>query len=239
MIGDEAREKIKLALALAVIVAGVRTAYILYERHEANVAFQQHKQAQDAGYSDKDWYVSPKKLHPYDLKSAKQLTQQPVWVREGYTYTYYSCQAGTVDFAHDAGLLGPLEKLQIRDVVVANAPRSGAQVMAVFEKSGRTFAVPIGLEADGAFQFHSDDMFFMEDPHQLYHAWPPEIWQAIDAHQAKLGMKELQVDFALGLGHPDGSTPGDRSIRYANGGQPMVVTFESGKAVKIEPGTAE
>ena len=36
-----------------------------------------------------DYYVVPKKLYAYDLKSAKQLTQQPVWVKVGYSSTYY------------------------------------------------------------------------------------------------------------------------------------------------------
>ena len=43
----------------------------------------------NAGYSNADYYVTPKKLYPYDLKSAQQLTQQPVWMKEGYRYTYY------------------------------------------------------------------------------------------------------------------------------------------------------
>ena len=57
------------------------------------LAAQKQEQAKRAGYSNADYYVVPKKLYPFDLKSAKQLTQQPVWVKEGYRYTYYPYDA--------------------------------------------------------------------------------------------------------------------------------------------------
>src|SRR5580658_6463731 len=104
MMSEEAKKRIQIALALAVVVAGVRAGYILYERHEDYVAAQKQLSAKNAGYSNADYYVTPKKLYPYDLKSAKQLTQQPVWVKEGYRYTYYPYNpaARRVDFDHDA-----------------------------------------------------------------------------------------------------------------------------------------
>ena len=88
--------------------------------------------------------MNPKKLYPYDLKSAKQLTQQPVWVKEGYRYTYFAYQPASkhVDFGHDAGLLGPIEKLAITDVVVASNIVSGQpkQVVATFQKEGKSLS---------------------------------------------------------------------------------------------------
>ena len=149
MMSPEAKQKIQLALLLAMVVAGLRAGYILYQRHEDRVAAEKVKEAANVGYSNLDYYVNPKKLYPYDLKSAKQLTQQPVWVKEGYRYTYYRYDAANkqVDFAHDAGLLLPIEKLEIKDVVTAEPPGAGQrlQVMAVFQKEGRTYAVPIGF----------------------------------------------------------------------------------------------
>src|SRR5437660_5251160 len=104
----DTRQKIQLALLLAFIIATARTGYIFYQRHEDRVRADRQKQA--VGYSNPDYYVSPRKLHPYDLKSAKQLTQQPVWVKEGYRYTYYpyTPATGRVDFTREAGLLGPI-----------------------------------------------------------------------------------------------------------------------------------
>lgn len=102
MLTPEAKKRIQLVLAVAIIVVGARTGYIFYQRHEDYVAPEKKKQAENAGYSDPDLYVNPKKLYPYDLKSAKQLTQQPVWVREGYHYAYYPFDTATkrVDFKH-------------------------------------------------------------------------------------------------------------------------------------------
>jgi len=124
MLSKEARQRLRLALTLAVVVAGLRAGYILYQRHEENLAAEKEKQAKSAGYSNPDYYVAPKKLHPYDLKSANQITQQPVWVKEGYRYTYYpyNVTARRTEFGHEAGLLLPIERLEIKSVEMETAP---------------------------------------------------------------------------------------------------------------------
>ncbi len=238
MMSPEAKQRIQLALLLAMVVAGVRAGYILYQRHEDKVAADKQKLAQNAGYSNPDYYVSPKKLYPYDVKSAKQLTQQPVWVKEGYRYTYYRYDAARkqVDFAKDAGLLLPIEKLEIKDVITAKPPGAGErrQVTAVFQKDGKTFAVPIGYEADQQYKIYSDEMFFIENPHDLYKHWSGEVWQAIEKHEVKPGMNEMQADFAIGMGVPDGGSSSDqKTVRYPNGGKPLVIVYRNGKAAEI------
>ena len=172
----EIRKRIQLALLLALAVATLRAGYIFYERHEDQLALQRRQREQAIGYSNRDYYVNPKKLYPYDLKSAKQLTQQPVWVKEGYRYTYFAYQPATrhVDFRHDAGLLGPIEKLAITDVVVASNTVSGQakQIVAVFHKEGKPYAVPIGYQsANGEYKIYSDEMFYIQDPRDLYKHW--------------------------------------------------------------------
>ena len=134
------------------------------------------------------------------------MTRQPVWIREGYRFTYYP-YAGHTDFQHPAGTLGPIEKLDIKDVVVDRAPDSGSdkQVMAIFEKDGKRFAFPIGVVANGDYKIYSDDILFIQDPHELYKHWPAEVWKLIDAHQMQPGMNELQASFAIGMGAPEGS----------------------------------
>lgn len=239
MISPEAKHKIQLALLLALVVATLRAGFILYQRHEDKVAAEKQKQAQTVGYSNPDYYVNPKKLYPYDLKSAKQLTQQPVWVKEGYRYTYYPYDAARkqVDFAREAGLLLPIQKLAVKDVATAVPPGAGQQrqVMAVFEKEGKTFAVPIGYEADGQYKIYSDEMFFVEDPHDLYKHWPADVWQAVDQHEVKPGMNEMQADFAIGMGIPDaGDTSYAKTVRYPNGGKPLVIVYYDGKAAEIK-----
>lgn len=238
----EAKQRIQLALIVAMLVAGLRAGYILYQRHQDMVAAERVKQAKNAGFSNPDYYVTPKKLYPYDLKSAKQLTQQPVWVKEGYRYSYYRYDPASkrVEFDHESGQLLPIEKLTIKDVVMATPPGPGQrkQVMAVFEKTGQTYAVPIGFEAEEEYKIYSDEMFFIEDPHDLYKHWSSDIWQAVDQHEVKPGMNELQADFAIGMGVPDaGDTEDEKTVRYPNGGKPLVIVYHNGKAADIKPGT--
>ena len=116
----EAKQKIQLFLIFALLLAGARTAYILYERHAAAT----EPDAKSAPPLNPDYYVTPKKFHAYDLKSAKELAQQPVWVMEGYRSTYFPYNPAThrVDFAHSTGTLLPLQKIEIKDVVLDKAP---------------------------------------------------------------------------------------------------------------------
>ena len=242
MMSEEAKKRIQIALALAVVVAGLRAGYILYERHEDYVAARKQEQAKKAGYSNADYYVTPKKLYPYDLKSAKQLTLQPVWTKEGYRYTYYPYDAARkrTDFGHEAGLLLPIERLEIKDVVADIPVGAGnrRQLMAVFTKDGKSYAVPIGFESEERYKIYSDEMFYVEDPHDLYKHWPADVWQAIEQHEVKPGMDELQVDFAVGMGVPNsGGGENEKTVKYPNGRRPLVVIYSSGKVTEVRAGT--
>jgi hypothetical protein len=234
----EAKQKIQWALAITLAVAGIRAGYILYERYSerAEEAAQANKKTTPLNPDD---YVVPKKLYPTDLKSAKLLTQQPVWVREGYHHTYYPYDRARhrTDFSHEAGLLLPIQKLEIKDVVTDSAPHSAHlhQVMAVFDQDGKTYAVPIGSVTGSSYSIYSDDLFFIQDPHELYKHWPPDIWAAIDQHQVKPGMSEAQVDFALGMGTLEHSSDSAvQTARYDNGGKPFTIRYRDGKVAEIQ-----
>jgi hypothetical protein len=225
----ETKLKLQLGLVIAVLIAGTRTALIFYERWAPQKSVQ-------APPLDPDYYVVPKKLYPYDLKSARQLTEQPVWVKEGYRYSYYPYRQGRTDFPHESGMLLPLQKLAIKDVVTDATPgaRDERQVMAVFDQDGKTYAFPIGSVKEGSYRIYSDEMLYIQDPHQLYKHWPPQVWQAIDQHQVKPGMNELQVDCAIGGGVPQVTGVSDvKTIDYPNGGKPLRITFRNGKAADI------
>ncbi len=235
----ELQKKLQVFLVAGIVLAGGRAAYIVYERHEAMKEDERPKQeiALNA-----DYYVTPKKLHPYDLKSARQLTQQPVWAKVGYSLTYYPYDVARhkTDFGHEAGTLLPLQKLAIQDVVTDAAPQAPGvkQVLARFALDGKSYAVPIGAEKGGDFKIYSDNIFFVEDPHNLYKHWPADVWKAIDAHEVQPGMSELQAAFAIGVGVAVGSGDyGSRTLHYANGGKPLVIAYQNDKAVEIKPGT--
>jgi len=238
----ETKSRIQLALFLMFLVATARAGYIFYQRYQDRVAVERQKKAGEIGYSNPDYYVSPKKLYPYDLKTAKQLTQQPVWVKEGYRYVYYPYEAAgkQVGFGHDAATLGPIEKLAIVDVVLASNKVAGQprQIVAVFEKDKNKYAVPIGYESDGEYKIYSDEMFFIEDPHDLYKHWSTDVWQAVEHHEVKPGMNEMQADFAIGMGVPNGGdTSYEKTVRYPNGGKPLVIVYHDGKAAEIKADT--
>lgn len=231
----ELKQRIQLVLVFAILVAGGRAAYIFATRHSSDT----EKEKKAAPALNPDYYVIPKKLYPYDLKSAKQLTQQPVWVKEGYRYTYYLYDPAThhADFAHEAGTLLPIERLDIKDVTTDVSPGSAdqRQVMAIFEKTGKSYAFPIGSVQGGNYQIYSDEMLFIQDPHELYKHWLPETWEAIEKHEVKPGMNEFQVAFSIGMGIPESSSdPSVKTVKYPNGGHPVSVTYHNGQAAEIQ-----
>lgn len=235
----ESRKIAQVVLVAAIVIAAGRAGYIVYDRYETRKADEQPKQEAPL---KADYYVAPKKLYFYDLKSAQELTRQPVWVKIGYGYTYfpYDTTRKKANFAHEAGTLGPLQKLQITDVFMDRAPDSpGAQqVMARFELDGKPFAVQIGTKEGQEFKFYVNDVFLIEDPHQLYKHWPADVWQAIDRHEAVKGMNQLQAAFALGrvTGQSSGDG-GSQTLTYPNGGKPVTITYRDDKAVEIKHGS--
>ena len=219
-------------LLVALVLAAVKLYQTFHEPKLSYVA-----PARTATTLDPDYYVTPKKLHPQDLKDAKELTQQPVWVREGYRYAYYNV-GPTIDIRHPAGVLGPIEKLEIKDVVMQGAPGvMNRQVMAVFENLGKRYAFSIGVEDNGSYSIYSDEILFVQDPHELYKHWPADVWKAVDNHQVKTGMNELQASFAVGVGVPEGSGASNpKVVSYPRNGHPLTVTFTDGKAADVKEG---
>lgn len=233
------RNKVQLVLIIAMGIAAIRVGYIFYERHEANT----QPAKKEAPPLNPDYYVSPKKIYAYDLKTAKkELSGKPAWVKVGYYYPYYAYDAAAhkADVAREVGKLEPLEKLDIQDVFQQTGPGGERQVMVVFERDGKKYATGVGNEKNGEYKFYCNEMLFFEDPHQLYKHWPANVWQAIDQHQVKPGMSEMQADFAIGVGLMEqGGSEDEKTLDYPNGGKPVDVTYHNGKAVDVKPGKKE
>jgi hypothetical protein len=171
---------IQAILLVLLVLAGIRLFLTFRER---KLSFL--NPAKTVTTLDPDYYVTPRKLHPQDLKDAKELTHQPVWVREGYRYAYYAVDP-KIDIRRPAGTLGPIERLEIKDVVMQGAPSlANRQLMVVFEKDGKRYAFPIGVVDKSTVQIYSDEMLFVQDPHELYKHWPAEVWKAVDNHQIR------------------------------------------------------
>ena len=246
------KKRLGITILLFVIAGGAETAYLMWSRRDTSTP----KKQEPTYSSNQDDYVTPRKIVPYNLESAKkELAGKPVWVKLANQIPYYRYDAASkaVNFARQAGLLPSLEKLDVKDVVLARKPvtlKPGQvavvqkEIMMVFEKSGERgmFASSIGTNIgdDYTFTVNSagvNDLFFFEDPHALYKHWPADVWSAVDQHQVKEGMSELQATFAVGdPDKSDSDKTGDRTVEYPNAGKPLTVTFEKGKAVKVEQG---
>ena len=112
-------------------------------------------------------------------------------------------------------------------------PGGDKQVLLVFtqaETTRRSMRCRLGIEQAGQYTFYTDEIFFYDDPHELYKHWGPEIWKAVDAHQVILGMNERQVELSLGqVSQSTSKDYGNRMVVFANMGKPMAVTFVKNK----------
>jgi hypothetical protein len=201
-------------------------------------------QAQERPLSQ-DEMVQPRKLFIDDLKSARDLIGKPVWIQAGYEMDYFAYAAHHVDFAKKIGAIPSAQRLDIKDIVtqkapaglVSRVPRGNQQAFAVFTMPGddKQYAVAIGYIQGTDSTYYCDNMFYYDDPHQMYNFWPAPIWQAIDLHHPANGMNELQTTMALGvMQQSDSSDYGNRTVYYDAGPNRWSVTFESDKATSVE-----
>jgi hypothetical protein len=224
---------VQVVILVAIVAAAMRLVVVMRGRHEKPVVMGRQQTA--APPLNREAYVVPKKLYIGSLKSAEQLTKHPVWVKEGYRYTVYPFAHGVADFKHPAGMLLPIQKIQIKQIATGAAPGSPKQVLAVFDQDGKAYAVPIGSESGEDVQIYADEMFFYEDPHDLYNFWPADVWDAINKHEAQKGMNEYQMAFAVGMGTPEpGGDSSQKTVHYPNGGKALVVRYQNGKAVEVK-----
>jgi len=167
-----------------------------------------------------------------------------VWMKNGYTMSYYPYADGRVVFAKRVGLIPPAQRLDVKKIVKAVAPASAydgvghgsRQVFAVFALPGGPdlYATPIGYFQGSDETYFCDLLFFYDDPHTIYDHWPKDVWAAIDAHHVKPGMSELETRMAIGQQmHPDGPTEGDRTVTYDQDGKHWTVTFQKNRATTI------
>jgi|tagenome__1003787_1003787.scaffolds.fasta_scaffold20910632_1 hypothetical protein len=236
----ELKSRIQIFLVVLLVLAAGRVAYIFHER---NSAANTRKAEDESRALTSDEYVVPKKFYAHDLASAKALVGKPVWVKQGYGNLVYPVPNSAPDLNRGTASLLPLERLQVKDVTLRsapaswNAPSGESELLAICARpQGSSVAVPIGSARNGEFHLQVNDIFYIQDPHQLYAHWGENTWKSIDAHQAKPGMNELQVNFALGAPQSAGGGDyGDRTLVYSNGGSPVSVSFSNDKATEITP----
>jgi hypothetical protein len=230
---------------LLILAVGGELAYL---HHERNAPIKTAPTI-DYGVTDPDDLVFLKKERPSSMAEIKDLFGKTVWVSAGGQLEYYPYAAHHADYAKPAGTLLGTEPLIIKDAFEQVAPKAATfrigggdrQVLLAFTmpKSAdpsKQFAVPVGYQQGSDFTFLTDEIFFYDDPHQLYSHWSPAIWQAVDTHQVILGMTEHEVQMALGqVSKSTSDKVGDRMVVYANLGHPFAVTFVKNHVTAFRP----
>jgi len=150
-----------------------------------------------------------------------------------------------VVFAKKIGLIPSAQKLEIKKVIKAVAPANeddsidhgSRQVFAVFTLPGSTDmdATPIGVIQGSQEQYFCDLLFYYDDPHTIYDNWPKNVWAAIDQHQVKPGMSELETRMAIGQKIDNiGGAEGNRTLTYDQAGKNWTVTYVNNHAMTIK-----
>jgi hypothetical protein len=196
-----------------------------------------------------DDLVFLKKKRQSSMADARELSGSPLWISAGGQMDYYPATGKHVDYAKTSGTLLGAQKVEVKDFVEQVAPKSAThrvpggdrQVLMLFTLPGsetptKQYGVPVGYHESGQYAFYLDEIFFYDDPHELYKHWGPEIWKAIDSHQVILGMSERETQLALGQVSKSVSNDyGNRLVVYANLGKPLAVTFVNNKATAFRP----
>jgi hypothetical protein len=182
------------------------------------------------------------------LQDEKNLKGRALWVSAGGQMDFFPYNGKSVEFGHAAGTLLGAEKIVVSDAVEQPAPKSAgarfpdadAEILLIFERPNdpknptREYAVAVGDREGRDYNVLTDQLFFYDDPHQLYSHWGAKIWKAIDEHNAVLGMTERQLQLALGtVNTPRGDIMGDRAVEFDDQGKPKLVTLVDGKATEI------
>jgi hypothetical protein len=223
------------ATVVLILAVGGEFAWLRHERDAPAVV-----KAPEREVIAQDDLVYLKKKRPDSLKDVKELKDSTLWVSAGGQMEFYPYVGHVVEFGKSAGTLLGAEPIVVKDAVEQVAPKAATfripggdkQVLLIFTRpnDAKEYAVPVGYRQAGQYTFYTDEVFFYDDPHELYKHWGPEIWKAVDAHQVVLGMNERQVELSLGQVSKSTSTDyGNRMVVFANLGKPIAVTFVKNK----------
>ncbi|HEX4030506.1 MAG TPA: hypothetical protein VHX20_09085 [Terracidiphilus sp.] len=172
------------------------------------------------------------------------LQGKSVWMKNGYTMPYFPFKGGRIVFAKRVGLIPAAQKLDVKKIVKALPPASvddgidhgSRQVFAVFALPGAPalYATPIGVINGSQEQYYCDMLFYYDDPHTIYDNWPKDVWAAIDGHQVKPGMTELETRMSIGQKlQSEGGSEGNRIVTYDQAGKHWTIRYTQDRATSI------
>jgi hypothetical protein len=234
--------KVILASTLFTLVVGGIYLFIVFKNRE-NPGVVGQKQPDQL--LSKDDLVVFRSFFPAHYEDLARLEGTTVWMRNGYVMPYFPYEGGRVVFAKQVGLIPAAQRLEVKKVIKVAVPESlddtidhGAkQAFVVFQlpDAKDTYATPVGVMAGNQEMYYTDLLFYYDDPHTIYDHWPKDVWAAIDQHQVKQGMSELETQMAVGNKiYAASRSVGDRTVTYEEGGKQWTVTFVKNRATTIE-----
>lgn len=232
-------QKALISTAVTLLIGGIYL-FTVYE-HRKNPGVIPN-QSENQGMSADDLAVVRTKGQAH-YEDTLNLAGTSVWMKNGYTMPYYPYR-GSIAFKR-AGLIPPDQKLDIKKIVKASPPaheddgisHGTRQVFAVFALPGAAdlYATAIGVINGSDEAYYCDLLFYYDDPHTIYDNWSKDVWAAVDAHQVKPGMNELQTRTAIGQKiQTHGGGEGNRTLVYDVNGKHWTVTFENNHATSIK-----
>ncbi len=234
-------QKILTLFGITFLIGGIYLFIVFKNRQNPGVGGKQAEQ-----HLTSDQVAIVRMEFPQHFEDVKDLEGKSVWMKSGYSMPYYPYAAGRVEFNKQVGLIPPDQRLDVKKVIKAGAPASvhdniehgDRQALVVFSLPGENdlFATPVGfMSGPQEEHFYDDMLFYYDDPHTIYSNWPKDVWAAIDAHQVKQGMSELQTRTAIGMrAQPDGQIEGSRTVDYDVNGKHTVVTYHHDQATTIQ-----
>lgn len=213
---------VRLSVKVSVVLGVLYVSYHFYERSRIASMGRQKPEAKRIELP-KDLFAFVPKSYATDIESARRkLVGKPLWVKEGYRWSY------------DPGgkLFRPLDRI----VPKAVAERGGEAVL-VFDRDGREASFAIGTPR----RVYVDDIFFVKDPREIYDHWTEEMWASARNGEVAVGMSEIRIGFALGVGEVVRQSPGGttRIVDYKQcaeaGLEAVRVTYRHHVADSIEP----
>jgi hypothetical protein len=238
-------QKILIPTLISLAIGAIYLAILWKQRQDPGVTPPNAAAANEPLTKDDVAVVRP--LSPQHLDDLKPLVGTRVWMKNGYTWAYYPFVANKVVFAKRVGVIPAAQPMDVKKIVQSAVPakeddgleHGTRQAFVVFALPGKDglFATAVGAEQGQQEQYFTDLLFYYDDPHTIYSHWPKDVWAAIDAHQVKPGMSELETRMSIGQKmHPDGDKEGDRMVTYDQDGKQWQVTYVKNRATEIKPG---
>jgi len=234
-------QKILIIFLITAAVGGGYLFYVFKQREKPGVIPQQ-----DTSQAlSKDDLAVVRAFFPQHYDDLQRLEGTRVWMKSGYTMPYFPYVSEQAQFTKPVALIPPDQPLDIKKVIKAAVPakvddaleHGTRQVLVTFTLPGQdgTFATPIGAMQGDQEQYFPDLLFYYDDPHTIYDQWGKDMWAAVDAHQVKPGMSELETRMSIGMKmHPDGQTEGDRTVTYDENGKHWIITYVKNRATEIK-----